>query len=976
MDRFQVATFRGKMQLSIHEVLRPFGVSAQARVSSCVDELSADVATQHDYTITSRLVPLDFDVQWEKIVRALDCMIQILQEEVNAFERPRAGSRIAMAPEIGGSSYRVVVQLLVDVTAQRCVDGPNLLHQRCSQLLREYLTRYAFPEIFGAPLETTSTNVAVGGAACIVADAGDEDSCAPAAPPPLTDSMFSKLVGWWRRHKIFSELIRQIFGSVDRNAVSGHPRKWSLSAEAACAWQDIIFRQVEIQCRQRLLRTLTSNRETEVLRSEEPIDEVAEMFKVAALVSSCVHRSRCNAGANGVFVKRNTGIGQVRSSTSKPASHDVGFHQVEYLVDPGVALRRHRFVVPDQLPVLRLRGVHTLKAPLSSPTMTEVQRKIDRPVLKIARLTSDPHRTSYSSMIEQHFLHETRAYFVAKTAEWLGNENMPFDRFAQVFTDALDVETSRAQLYFMEHTARRVRDVMLEVALLAPQSKGLICTPEDLGKAFQAAQEFYSQNRQKYIPEFSSPALGASHPVPTADIGVCGKKRTTLRLIYSLLRELQAALTAGRVRHIQSHTTDASSATRVAFERRTRQACAATQQAWRARLLSIEREIQLAAEEQIAAHCSAGHTMVCSHFTGTNYSNGWVCDVCNATAAAGTERWFCMECGADICFECHPRTPEDGRSPGEAQLHRQVLEDARRSQEQRVRMRANHSLGAAAKTLSFATIEESNDTSASVGLPGLSALEQELNAARETETVPAQSPRKFPAAFPVGLPPLRSHFHEYCLAVIKDRVSMYAFRRDSSGGSNQCTKSEFTPPIRQRRRTRSRTESMDTTLSSSSLQHRIVMRCSLVTSVLDAASDLLPLVVTMGGDSSMQRELDRAVARVINTTSFKREIGGSFGVALATFSDQLLRGRSYRSGQEVSFYFEVRPAKEVLMKFSLCNPNCKLCRPYCVLRLHRFCSRRSKTVMSSCQKLVTLRMPSRTKTYCGRTLNMQPWNDI
>lgn len=71
--------------------------------------------------------------------------------------------------------------------------------------------------------------------------------------------------------------------------------------------------------------------------------------------------------------------------------------------------------------------------------------------------------------------------------------------------------------------------------------------------------------------------------------------------------------------------------------------------------------------------------------------------------------------------------------------------------------------------------------------------------------------------------------------------------------------------------------------------------------ILEATSDLVPLVVTMGGDSSMQRELDRAVARVINTTSFKREIGGSFGVALATFSDQLLRGRSYRSGQEVNF---------------------------------------------------------------------------
>lgn len=438
MDRFQVSTFRGKMQLSIHDVKRPSGLSAQARVSSCLEKLSTDVATQHDYTITSRLVPLDFDVQWEKIVWALDCMIQILQEESDAFERPQAGSRIAMAPEIGGSSYRVVVQLLVDVTAQRCVDGPNLLHQRCCQLLREYLARYAFPDIFGAPLEAKGTNVAAaaGATPCTVAEDDGEGFCAPAAPPPLTESMFSKLVGWWRRHKIFSELIRQLFGSVDRNAVSGHPRKWSVSAEAACAWQDIIFRQVEIQCRQRLLRTLASNRVTEVLRSEEPIDELAEMFKVAALVSSCVRRSQSSTGGTeGVLAKHDTDTEMsraLRSSTSDPALHEVGFHQIEYLVDPGVALRRHRFVVPDQLPVLRIRGVHTLKAPLGSPAMTEVQRRIDRPVLKIARLTGDPRRTSYSSMIEQHFLQETRAYFVAKTAEWLGTEHMPFDRFAQV----------------------------------------------------------------------------------------------------------------------------------------------------------------------------------------------------------------------------------------------------------------------------------------------------------------------------------------------------------------------------------------------------------------------------------------------------------------------------------------------------------------------------------------------------------------
>lgn len=408
-----------------------------------------------------------------------------------------------------------------------------------------------------------------------------------------------------------------------------------------------------------------------------------------------------------------------------------------------------------------------------------------------------------------------------------------------------------------------------QVALLAPQSKGLICTAEDLDIAFQAAQEFYTQNRHSHGPGFSSSGLGAS--VTTAGSRLGSEKRTTLGLAYSLLRELQAGLTAGRIRQIQSPGMDVTDAARVAFERRTRQACAATQQAWRARLQSMEREIQLAAEERIAAHCPAGHTMACSHFAGASYSNGWVCDICNVTAAAGTGRWFCMECGADTCFECHPRSPEDGRSAGEAHLHRQELEDARRSQEQRLRMRANHSLGAATKTLAFATIEETTVTKPSVGISSPEACrgrEPELGVGFGTERKQLpQAPGTLLAAFPVGLAPLRSHFHEYCLAVIKDRVSMsvnchwtdgigcfpmmmhiqtyfmltcclfylqwprYAFRRDSSSGLNKCTLSELTPPPRQRRRTRSRTESMDTTTSSSSLQHRIVMRCSLVTSV-------------------------------------------------------------------------------------------------------------------------------------------------
>ena len=56
----------------------------------------------------------------------------------------------------------------------------------------------------------------------------------------------------------------------------------------------------------------------------------------------------------------------------------------------------------------------------------------------------------------------------------------------------------------------------------------------------------------------------------------------------------------------------------------------------------------------------------------------------------------------------------------------------------------------------------------------------------------------------------------------------------------------------------------------------------------------------MNNDPLMQRELDRAIILIVNKTTFKETAGRSFSVALATFTDQVLRGRTYEDGQEVS----------------------------------------------------------------------------
>ena len=81
MDRYRISTFAGKMELSIADVRRPHGTPAQARVAQCLEQLAAEVERQHDEAVSSRLVPLHFDSQWEKILRAVDCVVHVLQEE-------------------------------------------------------------------------------------------------------------------------------------------------------------------------------------------------------------------------------------------------------------------------------------------------------------------------------------------------------------------------------------------------------------------------------------------------------------------------------------------------------------------------------------------------------------------------------------------------------------------------------------------------------------------------------------------------------------------------------------------------------------------------------------------------------------------------------------------------------------------------------------------------------------------------------
>ena len=46
------------------------------------------------------------------------------------------------------------------------------------------------------------------------------------------------------------------------------------------------------------------------------------------------------------------------------------------------------------------------------------------------------------------------------------------------------------------------------------------------------------------------------------------------------------------------------------------------------------------------------HVMTRSTTTDPPYQDGWQCDWCEFVHKAGTERWCCVECSSDICFDC------------------------------------------------------------------------------------------------------------------------------------------------------------------------------------------------------------------------------------------------------------------------------------------------------------------------------------
>lgn len=52
--------------------------------------------------------------------------------------------------------------------------------------------------------------------------------------------------------------------------------------------------------------------------------------------------------------------------------------------------------------------------------------------------------------------------------------------------------------------------------------------------------------------------------------------------------------------------------------------------------------------------CQSGHPLSLSGFSGGAYRQGWCCDRCRTSHAAGDIRWLCQRCETDICAECVP----------------------------------------------------------------------------------------------------------------------------------------------------------------------------------------------------------------------------------------------------------------------------------------------------------------------------------
>ena len=58
-------------------------------------------------------------------------------------------------------------------------------------------------------------------------------------------------------------------------------------------------------------------------------------------------------------------------------------------------------------------------------------------------------------------------------------------------------------------------------------------------------------------------------------------------------------------------------------------------------------------EEGVVAVDCHGHSMKISTYGDEDsYSTGFICDRCGQHGEYQQERWFCLECRADICFDC------------------------------------------------------------------------------------------------------------------------------------------------------------------------------------------------------------------------------------------------------------------------------------------------------------------------------------
>lgn len=51
-------------------------------------------------------------------------------------------------------------------------------------------------------------------------------------------------------------------------------------------------------------------------------------------------------------------------------------------------------------------------------------------------------------------------------------------------------------------------------------------------------------------------------------------------------------------------------------------------------------------------HCSGDHAMVIAAPDDGEYESGWTCDLCEVSFP-NCERWNCLECSSDYCFDCH-----------------------------------------------------------------------------------------------------------------------------------------------------------------------------------------------------------------------------------------------------------------------------------------------------------------------------------